>query len=109
VTYFTAYSEAQQEAAAAGSSSKDGGYAEIRAMSPNYPPGQLLYAYAIENVLKGLIIANRPRLVEERELNAELKTHDLIALAQNARDGAGGGGVIYGTNGTRGTGGQIGP
>jgi hypothetical protein len=41
-------------------------------------------AYAIENALKGLIIANTLRLIGGRELNSELKSHNLIKLAENA-------------------------
>src|SRR5262249_2169433 len=62
----------------------EGGVAEIRAIPPNYPPAQLLYAYAIENALKGLIVANTPALIEERKLSDALKSHDLIKLAEKA-------------------------
>ncbi|MGO8977481.1 MAG: hypothetical protein ACLPTZ_21220 [Beijerinckiaceae bacterium] len=85
IPYFKAYAEAQQEAVAeAYSDGKDAGVAEIKAVPPNYPPAQLLYAYAIENVLKGLVIANTPRLIEEQELNEGLKSHNLIKLAEKA-------------------------
>lgn len=85
IPYFRAHADAVQQATAeAYSEGQNAGVAEIRAMAPNYPPAQLLYAYAIENVLKGLIVANRPRLIEERELNGELKSHDLLKLADKA-------------------------
>ncbi len=85
IPYFRAYAVAQQEAMAeAYSDGKDAGVVEIKAIPPNYPAAQLLYAYAIENVLKGLVIANTPRLIEERELNGELKSHNLIQLAEKA-------------------------
>ncbi len=85
VPYFTAYAEAEQAAAAQEySDGEDSGHAEIKAMPPNYPPAQLLYAYAIENVLKGLILANTPGLVEEYKLNSEVTSHDLITLAARA-------------------------
>src|SRR5262249_58181812 len=60
------------------------GVAEIKAIAPNYPPAQLLYAYAIENVLKGLIVSKRPDLIQERKLDDELKNHDLNELAEKA-------------------------
>jgi hypothetical protein len=61
------------------------GVADIKAIAPNYPPAQLLYAYAIENVLKGLIVLKRPGLIREDELDGELKTHDLKKLAKKAK------------------------
>jgi hypothetical protein len=85
IPYFKAHADAEQEALAeAYSEGKDAGIAEIKAVPPNYPPAQLLYAYAIENVLKGLVIAKTPRLVEERELNGALKSHNLTKLAEMA-------------------------
>jgi hypothetical protein len=85
IPYFRAHADAEQEAVAeAYSDGKDAGVAEIKAMPPNYPPAQLLYAYAIENVLKGLVIANSPQLIEEGELSGELKSHNLIKLAEKA-------------------------
>jgi len=69
IPYFRAHAAAEQEAVAeAYSDVKDAGVVEIKAIPPNYPPAQLLYAYAIENVLKGLVVANAPQLIEEREL-----------------------------------------
>jgi hypothetical protein len=59
--------------------------ADIKAIAPNYPPAQLLYAYAIENVLKGLMVFKRPDLIQEHELHGELKTHDLNELAKKAK------------------------
>jgi hypothetical protein len=61
------------------------GVADIKAIAPNYPPAQLLYAYAIENVLKGLIVLKRPGLIREDELDGELTTHDLNELAKKAK------------------------
>jgi len=77
---------AEQEALAV--SVRDGtdtGVADIKAIAPNYPPAQLLYAYAIENVLKGLIVSKRPGLIQQDKLHGELKTHDLIKLAKKAK------------------------
>jgi hypothetical protein len=86
IPYFQAHTAAEKEAAAkAYSDGNDAGVAEIKAMPPNYPPAQLLYAFAIENVLKGLIVANTPGLIEERSLNDELTTHNLIKLAEKAQ------------------------
>lgn len=84
--YLKAYADAQQEALAeACSEGKDAGSSEIEAMPPNYSPAQLLYAYAIENVLKGIVVAKTPHLIEERKLSIELKTHDLLKLAGKAQ------------------------
>jgi hypothetical protein len=77
--YFQALKIAEEEAAG-----NDAGVAEIKAIAPNYPPAQLMYAYAIENVLKGLIVSKRPDLIQERELDGELATHNLIKLAEKA-------------------------
>jgi hypothetical protein len=85
VPYFRAHAAAEQEAVAdAYSDGKEWGVAEVKAAPPNYPPAQLLFAYAIENVLKGLIVATAPQLIEERELSRELKSHNLIKLAEKA-------------------------
>lgn len=85
VPYFRAYSEAEKVAVTeAYSEGNDAGSAFIKAMPPNYPPAQLLYAYAIENVLKGLIVVQLPHLIEDRELSGELKSHNLLKLAAKA-------------------------
>jgi hypothetical protein len=85
-----AYSEAvkiaDEEAGAESDRNDTGvGAADIKAIAPNYPPAQLLYAYAIENVLKGLIVLKWPGLIQEHELHGELKTHDLNKLAKKAK------------------------
>jgi hypothetical protein len=86
IPYFQAHAATEKEAVAeAYSDGNDAGVAEIKAVPPNYPPAQLLYAFAIENVLKGLIVANTPGLIEERRLNDELTTHNLIKLAEKAQ------------------------
>lgn len=84
--YLRAYDEATHEAMAkAYADGADGGSAEIRARTPNYPPAQVLYAYAIENVLKGLIVSHDPSLINGDKLNIALKEHDILALAERAR------------------------
>jgi len=86
IPYFRAYAAAQEEAVAeAYSDGRTAGVVEIKAIPPNYPPAQLLYAFAIENVLKGLIVTNTPGLIDERRLNDELTTHNLIELAEKAQ------------------------
>src|ERR1700693_3439562 len=62
----------------------DGGMAEIKAIPPNSPPAHLLYAYAIENVLKGLMVSKQPDRIQESELDKKIITHDLISLAKEA-------------------------
>lgn len=85
VPYFRAHDEATQEALSiACTGSNKSGHAEIKCDPPNYPPAQLLYAYAIENVLKGLIAANDPTVVDENKFSARLKGHDLIKLTADA-------------------------
>jgi hypothetical protein len=50
IPYFNAHADAEQEAVAeAYSDGKDAGVAEIKAVPPNYPPAQLLYAYAMRS------------------------------------------------------------
>jgi hypothetical protein len=85
IPYFQAHKIAEEAARAdAYSDGNEAGVAEIKAIAPNYPPAQLLYAYAIENVLKGIVVSKRPDLIEERELNGELASHNLIRLAEKA-------------------------
>jgi len=85
VSYSLARKIAEGEAAAA--RVRDGAnfaVADIKATAPNYPPAQVLYAYAIEDVLKGLIVFNQPELIQEHKLDDELKNHDLNELAEKA-------------------------
>jgi hypothetical protein len=85
IPYFQAQKIAEEEAAAeACSDGNHSGIAEIKAIPPNYPPAQLMYAYAIENVLKGLIVLKRPDLIKEQKLHGELTTHNLTELAEKA-------------------------
>jgi len=85
VPYLRAHEAATKEAIAiAYSQGNDAGHAEINARAPNYPPAQMLYAFAIENVLKGLIVANDASLIDSDKLNTALKDHDLAALAKRA-------------------------
>jgi hypothetical protein len=84
--YFRAYDVARQEALSAACASPDesAGSAEIKCEPPNYLPAQLLYAFALENVLKGLLISKNPSLAGERNLNREITSHDLVKLAKKA-------------------------
>jgi hypothetical protein len=85
VAYFRAYENAQREALSLACASADeAGSADIECEAPNYLPAQLLFAFAIENVLKGLIIAKNPSLTGEREISSEIKSHDLVKLAGRA-------------------------
>ena len=84
--YSQAFKLADEEATAESVRNDTGeGTAEIKAIAPNYPPAQLLYAYAIENVLKGLIVLKRPDLIREHKLHGELQSHDLNKLAKKAK------------------------
>jgi hypothetical protein len=52
----------------------------VRAQEPNYLPAQLLYAFAIENAVKGLCVARDPSLAENEKLPKFLKQHELNTL-----------------------------
>jgi hypothetical protein len=85
VPYFRAYEEATHKALAIACTAPDrAGHAAIECDPPNYLPGQLLYAFAMENVLKGLAVAKVPELVGELKLDRQIKSHDLIRLAKRA-------------------------
>jgi hypothetical protein len=60
------------------------GRAKIHCEPPNYLPGQLLYAFAMENALKGLQFARSPGLISSNKLSRSIKTHNLIELANGA-------------------------
>jgi hypothetical protein len=80
--YFSALEAAEREAVEKSYSSKDKtGMAVVRCEPPNYLPAQLLYAFALENVFKGIMVANDPTLANETKLNGELKSHELDGLA----------------------------
>ncbi len=85
VVYFQAHEAATQKAAAmAYSEGNDAGIADIDARVPNYPAAQLLYGYALENLLKGIWIAKDPSLISGSKLNGKLASHDLVRLANQA-------------------------
>jgi hypothetical protein len=72
------------EVAAKESEASESGVAEIRHVEPNYLPAGLLYGFAIENALKGLIIANQPDILSASRIDPQIASHDLIALATSA-------------------------
>lgn len=83
--YFSALEAARREAVEKSYSSKDKtGVAEVRCEPPNCLPAQLLYAFALENIFKGMMVANDPALANETKLNSELKSHELDLLAAKA-------------------------
>jgi hypothetical protein len=85
IPYFRAHDAATQKAMAiAYSEGNVSGIADIEARVPNYPAAQLLYAYALENLLKGIRIAKDPSLVSGGKLNRKLASHDLVVLAKDA-------------------------
>jgi hypothetical protein len=81
ILYAQALERANQELA---NNPDPGAYAEIRCEPPNYLPGELLYGYALENVLKGLVVANAPNIANEAKLGDEIVSHKLICLAKKA-------------------------
>jgi hypothetical protein len=87
IPYYRAHDAATQRAMAiAYSEGNDSGVAEIEARAPNYPAAQLLYAYALENLLKGIWIAKDRSLISSGRLSRKLTSasHDLVKLAQQA-------------------------
>jgi hypothetical protein len=83
--YNKAVDAAGREAEAAALTAADGiGHAEIKCEEPNYVPGQLLYAFAIENALKGLIFARHPNYANPSRLSRPLVSHDLVKMAGKA-------------------------
>lgn len=91
VPYFRAHAAATNEALAKACAIPNGtGSAEIQCDPPNYLPGQMLCAFALENALKGLMIAHDPSLAGETKLNRVIKNHDLLGLAEAANFSIGG-------------------
>src|SRR6478672_7189661 len=61
--YFNALEAATREAIEKSYSSEDKtGVATVCCEPPNYLPAKLLYAFALENVFKGIMVANDPAL-----------------------------------------------
>jgi hypothetical protein len=86
VPYFRAVDDARHEALMAAIAAPDGSaHVQVACVSPNYLPGQILYAFAMENALKGLMVARNPALVSPRRIDNSLKSHDLIRLAEKAQ------------------------
>lgn len=86
ISYFKAVDDAGIAAVGAAHNAPDGSASvEISCPPPNYLPARLLYAFAIENALKGLIVARNPGLVSPRKISKSIKSHDLIKLAKGAR------------------------
>jgi hypothetical protein len=83
--YIRAVNDAGEEAALLAQSAPEGtASVDILYEPPNYLPAQLLYAFAIENALKGLTLARDPDLAGAEKLSRRVKTHDLLALAEGA-------------------------
>ena len=81
-----AVDDASKQALTIATNANDGvGRAEIQYEPPNYLPGQLLYAFAMENALKGLQIARNSGLILPNKLSKSIKSHDLIKLANDAK------------------------
>src|SRR5262245_26323903 len=80
--YLEAQNKAGKEAEAAAS-----GQAEIACEQPNYGPAQLLYAFAMENALKGLIVTRNPGSIASPKISNIIKSrrHSLIELAGKAQ------------------------
>jgi hypothetical protein len=76
--YLDAYAIAVDEA------KKGTGVAEIECDPPNYLPGQMLCAFALENAFKGLMVANDASLKDDARLNPLILSHKLVDLARAA-------------------------
>ena len=85
ILYLQAHELASQKALALAISSKSReGAAEIQCKPISYVPAQMLYVFAFENVFKGLLVSRNTSLISKKELNKQLKSHNLIKLAQQA-------------------------
>jgi hypothetical protein len=85
VPYLQAVDAAGVEAELRAQSAPDGSATvDIPCQPPNYLPAQLLYAFAIENAFKGLIVARNPSWISQPRLSKHITSHDLITLAKNA-------------------------
>jgi hypothetical protein len=61
------------------------GQADIGSPEPNYRTAEMSVAYALENLLKGPIIAIQPQLISDKKLdNGTIRTHDLVELCGHA-------------------------
>lgn len=79
--YIRAANAASELASIEAVSSDSGSAAvDIDAPEPLYLPAQLLYAFALENLLKGLLVATQPSLIGDASLNTKLKKHRLHEL-----------------------------
>lgn len=79
-----ARSEAVKQAIAKSIQESNFGMAKIEAQPLNYVPAYLLYGYALENLFKGIVVANNPALISDTKLSSELTRHDLSFLAEKA-------------------------
>jgi hypothetical protein len=80
IPYLRAYEAASKEALISPDAT-----AEVKHTPPNFLPAQLLFAFALENVFKGLILARNPGLMDENRLSRVISSHDLVDLAQKAQ------------------------
>jgi hypothetical protein len=85
IAYFQAVDVAGKEAVGLAIAAPDGkATVEIKEPAPNYLPGQLLYAFALENLLKAILCFKNPGWMNESKLSKKLKTHRLADLAREA-------------------------
>ena len=54
----------------------------IQEDTPNFLPAALLYAFALENVLKGLMVGRNLVAPSPRKVPKDLRSHDVLALAR---------------------------
>lgn len=82
--YLRARDDAERAAVLRAIANGQVGIVEILAQPPNYLAAEMLLAFALENALKGLIIASDPSAVGKRKLDRRLTSHDLTILADRA-------------------------
>lgn len=85
IPYFQAVDVASREAIGMAIAAADGkATVEIKEPSPNYLPAQLLYAFALENLLKAILCSKNPGWMNENRISKRLNTHRLADLAHEA-------------------------
>jgi hypothetical protein len=85
VPFFRATDDAGKVAVSRAIMADDGkATVEIVCEAPNYVPAELLYAFAVENVIKGILAHRNPGLANEVRIGKPMRTHQLMELANEA-------------------------
>ncbi|WP_156026394.1 hypothetical protein [Xanthobacter sp. 91] len=81
--YLAAYKRASEAAETQMTLTGKTAHAEIEADEPNYIHGELLYAFAFENALKGIHVASGLAQTDHNRIDKNISTHDIAALARS--------------------------